>query len=452
MAYRIEKDSLGEVRVPESALWGAQTQRAVENFPISGRPMPAELVRAVARIKAAAAAANRAMGRLDEARATAIRKAALEIAEGKHADQFPIDVFQTGSGTSTNMNLNEVIACLASTPELKVHPNDHVNMGQSSNDVIPSAVHVAVREALARTFFPGVTRLHEALREKARAFDGVVALGRTHTMDAMPRRIGQLIGGHAAMIEQGIARARLADEELSFVALGGTAVGTGFGAPPEFVRGTLRELSELCGTAYREAPNHFAAQGGIDALVFASAAVRGVALSMGKVASDLRWLAAGPAGGPAELRFPSLQPGSSMMPGKVNPVMAEVVLQVAAQAVGNDLAVAYAGMSGILDLNTFFPLVVDNLVTSATLVGNAARAFADRAVAGLEVDRERCAALVEQSGMLVTALAPKIGYDKSAEIVKEAARTKRTIREVAKAQGLLAPEEIDRILDPRKMT
>jgi len=452
MADRIEKDSLGEVRVPGDALYGAQTQRAVENFPISGRPMPAEVIRAIARVKAACATTNRAMGRLDADRAEAIRAAALAIAAGKHTEHFPIDVFQTGSGTSSNMNVNEVIARLASTPERRVHPNDHVNMGQSSNDVIPTSVHVAARAALAETFFPGVARLAEALRERAVRFDDVVALGRTHTMDAMPRRIGQLLGGHAAMLDAGLARARAADEALAEVALGGTAVGTGFSAPREFVEGTLRELSSLSGLAYREAPNHFAAQGGIDALVFASAAVRGVAISMGKIASDLRWLASGPAGGPAELHFPDLQPGSSIMPGKVNPVMAEVVLQVTAQAIGNDAAIAFAGASGILDLNTFFPLAADNLLSSIRLVGRAAATFAERAVAGLEVDRERCKELVEKSGMLVTALAPKIGYDKAAEIAKEAMKTGRTVREVAKARRVLPDDEIDRLLDPRKMT
>jgi len=452
MGDRIEKDSLGEVRVPESAQWGAQTQRAVENFPISGRPMPADLIRAVARIKAACAAANLALGRLDAERAEAIRARALEIASGRHSDQFPIDVFQTGSGTSTNMNVNEVIAHLASAPGRAVHPNDHVNMGQSSNDVIPTAVHIAARDAIGETLVPGVARLAAALRERAAKFDDVVALGRTHTMDAMPRRIGQLLGGHAAMLEDGLVRVRAADEGLAAVALGGTAVGTGFGAPPEFTAATLRDLSALAGRAFHEAPNHFAAQGGIDALSAASAAIRGVALSFAKIASDLRWLASGPAGGPAELRFPSLQPGSSIMPGKVNPVMSEVALQVAAQVTGNDAAIAFAAASGILDLNTFFPLVADNLIESANLVGRAAAAFADKAVAGLEVDRERCAELVERSGMLVTALASKIGYDKAAEIAKEVVKTKRTVREVAKAMRVLPDDEIDRLIDPRKMT
>jgi fumarate hydratase class II len=299
---------------------------------------------------------------------------------------------------------------------------------------------------------PGLARLADALRERAARFDEVVALGRTHTMDATPRRIGQLLGGHAAMIDDGLARVRAADEGLAAVALGGTAVGTGISAPHDFVAASIRELSALAGRSFREAPNHFAAQGGIDALAAASAAIRGVALSMAKIAGDLRWLAAGPAGGPAELRFPSLQPGSSIMPGKVNPVMSEVVIQVAARTVGNDASIAFAAASGILDLNTFFPLVAESLLESARLVGRAAAAFADKAVAGLEVDRERCAALVEQSGMLVTALAPKIGYDKAAEIAKEAVRTKRTVREVAKAMRVLPDDEIDRLLDARKMT
>jgi fumarate hydratase class II len=452
MADRIEKDSLGEVRVPEGALYGAQTQRAVENFPISGRPMPAEVIRAVARIKAACAAANQSTGRLDAERAGAIRAKALEIAAGRHAEQFPIDVFQTGSGTSTNMNVNEVIAHLAAAAGVRVHPNDDVNKGQSSNDVIPTAVHVAAREAIAETLVPGVARLVAALRERAERFDDVVALGRTHTMDATPRRIGQLLGGHAAMLEAGLGRVRAADEGLAAVALGGTAVGTGISAPREFVTAAIRELSALAGREFREARDHFAAQGGIDAIAAASGAVRGVALSMAKIAGDLRWLAAGPAGGPAELRFPSLQPGSSIMPGKVNPVMAEVVIQVSARAVGNDASIAFAAASGILDLNTFFPLVAESLIESARLTGNAARAFAEKAVAGLDVDRERCTLLVERSGMLVTALAPKIGYDAAAEIVKEAARTGRTVREVAKARRVLPDDEIDRLLDPRKMT
>jgi fumarate hydratase, class II len=452
MADRIERDSLGEVRVPEGALYGAQTQRAVENFPISGRTMPSQVIRALARIKASCASANRAIGRLDAERASIIRAKSLEIAAGEYAEHFPIDVFQTGSGTSTNMNLNEVIARIASTPELKMHPNDHVNMGQSSNDVIPTAVHVAARDAINEVLEPGLARLAGSLGEAAKRYDDVVALGRTHTMDAMPRRIGQLLGGHAAMIEAGRARVRQADEALAEVALGGTAVGTGYSAPRAFVDAALSELSKLSGHTFREAPNHFAAQGGIDAIVFASATVRGVAISMAKIAGDLRWLAAGPIGGPFEIRFKSLQPGSSIMPGKVNPVMAEVAIQVTAQVIGNDAAIAYAGASGILDLNTFFPLVADNLISSITLVGRTASAFAERAVETLEVDRERCAELVEKSGMLVTALAPKIGYDAAAEIAKEAQRTGRTIREVAKAKGVLSPEEIDKLLDPRSMT
>jgi fumarate hydratase class II len=452
MADRIEKDSLGEVRVPSDALYGAQTQRAVENFPISGRPMPPHVIRALARIKAAAASANRAIGRLEAERSAAIRQKALEIASGEHLAHFPIDVFQTGSGTSTNMNMNEVIARLASTPELKVHPNDHVNMGQSSNDVIPTAVHVAARDAISEVFVPGVTRLLNALKDAARRYDDVVALGRTHTMDAMPRRIGQLLGGHAAMLEAGLARVREADEALGYVALGGTAVGTGYGAPKAFVEATLSELSKLSGHTFREAPNHFAAQGGIDAIVHASATVRGVAVSIGKIANDLRWLAAGPAGGPAELRFQALQPGSSMMPGKVNPVMAEVAIQVMAQVMGNDQVVAYSGSAGILDLNTLFPVAVDNLLESINLVGRMSAVVAERGIETLEVNRERCAELVERSGMLVTALAPKIGYDAAAEVVKEAQRTGRTVREVAKAKGVLSPEEIDKLLDPRSMT
>jgi len=452
MADRIEKDSLGEIRVPEGALYGAQTQRAVENFPISGRRMPPQVIRALARIKASCAAANRAIGRLDAERAMVIRAKALEIAAGEYADQFPIDVFQTGSGTSTNMNMNEVLAHLASTPELKVHPNDHVNMGQSSNDVIPTAIHVAARDAISEVLEPGLARLSTALGAAAKRFDDVVALGRTHTMDAMPRRIGQLLSGHAAMIEMGRARVREADEGLSVVALGGTAVGTGYGAPRAFIDASLTELSKLSGHTFREASNHFAAQGGIDALVTASAAVRGVAVSLGKIAGDLRWLAAGPAGGPHEIRFRALQPGSSMMPGKVNPVMAEVAIQVTAKAIGNDAAIAFAGASGILDLNTFFPLVADNLIESTVLVGRASAVVAERAVETLEVDRDRCAELVERSGMLVTALAPKIGYDVAAEIAKEAQRIGSTVREVAKSRGVLSPEEIDRLLDPRSMT
>lgn len=449
MAERTKQD---EARIPDGALWGKETARAIGNFPISGRPLPAGVIRSLAMIKAACATANRDIGRLAPEEADRIRRAALDVAGGAHLDQFPVDVYQTGSGTSTNMNVNEVIAHLASTSSRPIHPNDHVNLGQSSNDVFPTAVHMAAREALEEIALPGLEGLIVALSEKSRDWHDVIGLGRTHSMDAMPRRIGQLIGGYAAMLRDDAVRLRSADHALCAVALGGTAVGTGYGAPPTFVRRALAELAIISGRTFREASNHFAAQGGIDVLVSASATVRGTAISMAKIAADLRWLASGPVGGPAEIQFPPLQAGSSMMPGKVNPVMVETVLQVWARIVGNDASIAAAGASGILDLNTFLPLVADALLESLTLLGRSAAAFADKAVRGLEVDRVRCADLVERSGMLVTALSARIGYDRAAEIAREAQRTGRTVRMVAKEMGVLPAEEIDRLLDPGSMT
>ncbi|MFY9587566.1 MAG: class II fumarate hydratase [Actinomycetota bacterium] len=456
--FRIEKDSMGEVRVPAGAYWGAQTQRAVENFPVSGQRFPRRFIEALGTIKWAAAKANEELGFVDAKRAEAIRAAAEEVIGGKLDDHFPLDIFQTGSGTSTNMNANEVIANRADEilgekrGSKAVHPNDHVNNGQSSNDVIPSAIHLSALLAIRDDLEPAVSRLRDALRAKAEEFAGVLKVGRTHLMDATPITLGQEVGGYAMQIANAHERVLWATTSLHQLALGGTAVGTGLNADPAFPPRAVALIGERTDLDLSEAADHFEAQGSKDACVHMSAALRTLAVSLMKIANDVRWMGSGPRAGLGELKLPELQPGSSIMPGKVNPVIPEVVTQVAAQVIGNDAAIAVCGMSGAFELNVFMPVIARNLLESITLLASACRLFADSCVAGLDADEERCRALVEQSFPIVTALVPAIGYDLSAEISKEAYRTGRTIREVALERAGIGEKELDEALDLEKMT
>lgn len=456
--FRIERDTLGEVRVPAEALYGASTQRAVENFPMSGLRFPRRFLRALGAIKWAAARVNLELGLLDRRIGEAIARAAEEVRDGRHDAHFVVDIFQTGSGTSTNMNANEVVANRAiqilggTLGSKEVHPNDHVNLGQSSNDVIPSAAHVAAAAALYEDLLPALRALGDALASKAREFDDVVKTGRTHLMDATPVRLGQEFGGYAAQIAHGIARLEATTPRLSELALGGTAVGTGINTHPEFARRACAELSGYFGAEFREAGNHFEAQGARDALVEASGAARTVAVSLMKIANDLRWLASGPRCGLAEIALPATQPGSSIMPGKVNPVIPEAVAQVAAHVVGNDAAVTVGGLSGNFELNVMIPVMAYNLLQSIEILAAASRVLAERCVTGIEVNRERCREYAERSPALATALAPHIGYDRAAEVAKEAMRRDVSIRAVVLEKGWLDKATLDRVLDLRRMT
>jgi fumarate hydratase, class II len=457
--FRIEHDSMGDVRVPAEAHWGAQTQRAVENFPISGLGLEPRLIRAVALIKAEAARVNGAskdVPQVDRRTATAIAAAADAVAEGLHDDQFPIDVFQTGSGTSSNMNANEVIAHLATailgdgtTP---VHPNDQVNASQSSNDVFPSAVHLAAAESITQDLIPAAERLVRALRRKQREFAHVVKSGRTHLMDATPVTLGQEFGGYASQMDDGIARLQDTMPRLCALPLGGTAVGTGINAPKGFARRVIARLAERTQLPLTEAKDHFAAQGARDALVETSGQCRVLAASLIKIANDLRWMGSGPLTGLAEIRLPDLQPGSSIMPGKVNPVIPEVVTQVGVQVMGNDVAVGIAGGQGNFELNVFVPVMARNLLESIRLLASACAALADKCVAGIEANRERLAAYAEASPSIGTALTPYIGYEATADVMKESSRTGRSIREIVRERGLMTDDELDRALDVEAMT
>ena len=455
---RIERDSMGPMEVPAGAYYGASTQRAVLNFPISGLRFSRAFIRALGLIKRAAAETNMELGRLDRERGEAIVQAAQEVADGKLDEHFVLDIFQTGSGTSTNMNANEVIANRASEllgGELgsrKVHPNDHVNMGQSSNDVIPTAIHLAALEQMERHLIPSLERLHAGLAEKARAFDDIVKIGRTHLQDATPIRLGQEFSGYASQIEHGIRRIRQAQRELGELALGGTAVGTGINTHPEFARRAIARLAEMTGLELREAENHFEAQAAKDAAVFASGALKTVAVSLMKIADDIRWLGSGPRCGLGELKLPPVQPGSSIMPGKVNPVICESVMMVCAQVMGNDSTITIAAERGNLELNAMMPVLAYNLLQSIELLANAAANFQEKTIAGLEADRERCESLVEQSLAMVTALVPRIGYDRAAELAYKAYETGKTIRAVCLEEQVLPPEELDRLLDARRQT
>jgi len=444
------------------ALYGPQTRLAVANFPISGWPMPREFIHALGLIKQAAAGANKKSGRLERASADAIATAAGEVAEGRHDAQFPVDVFQTGSGTSTNMNANEVIATRAEQVLIeaggdvgRIHPNDHVNMSQSSNDVIPSAMNVAGAMAIRQDLVPALRRLGLALSEKAKTFDGILKIGRTHLMDAVPVRLGQELAGYAAQLDAAEAPLSLAVDALCELPVGGTAVGTGLNAPADFGKDVCRRLSSTTGMKFVPAANRFAAQGARDAAVTASAALRSVALAMGKIASDVRLLASGPRCGLGELILPTLQPGSSIMPGKVNPVICESVIQVACQVVGCDAAIAAAatgGVGSILELNVGTTVIATNLLWSVRLLANAATVFADKCIEGLQVNQDRCEQLIEQSLSMITALSPEIGYDAAAEIAKEAYETGKTIREVCLARQILPASQLDQLLDARRQT
>jgi fumarate hydratase, class II len=457
--YRIEKDSMGEVRVPTHALWGAQTQRAVENFPISGRVLPPRMVHAFGLVKGAAARVNKARGALDGAIADAIIAAAAEVAGGKLDGQFPLDVFQTGSGTSSNMNANEVIANRAIQimggvvgSKSPVHPNDHVNRSQSSNDVVPTVIHIAALEAIDRDLLPALTELAAALEDKARAFDSVVKIGRTHLQDAVPVRLGQEFSGYAQQVRNALRRMEAVRPALGEVALGGTAVGTGLNAEPGFAEAVVAHLAGQTGLPLRQAPNLFEALAAQDALVEASGALRTVAVSLSKIAEDVRWLGSGPRCGLGELIIPDLQPGSSIMPGKVNPVMSEMLVMVCAQVLGNDVTVALAGQQGHFELNTMLPVMAANLLDSIAILSSGSKTFSRRCVEGLRADEARCGEMVERSLAMVTALAPVLGYDKAAALAKEAHETGATIRELVRRKALLPEGEIERLLDARAMT
>ncbi|HEX4956116.1 MAG TPA: class II fumarate hydratase [Thermoanaerobaculia bacterium] len=456
---RIEKDSLGEIDVPASAYYGAQTERARRNFPVSGLTFPPRFVAAMARIKREAAVVNEEMGIVPPDVAAAIRQAADEVIAGRHDGQFPLDIFQTGSGTSTNMNVNEVLSNRAIEilggvvgSKSPVHPNDHVNAGQSSNDTIPTAIHVAAYGALVEDLEPALRGLAEALEAKARDFDDAVKIGRTHLQDAVPVRLGQEFGGYAQQVRNGLARLHAVKPRLAELALGGTAVGTGLNAPPGFADQVIARLAAATGHPFVPAPNRFEALAAKDACVEVSGAAKTIAASLAKIANDIRWLGSGPRCGLGEILLPSLQPGSSIMPGKVNPVIPEMVLMVAAQVAGNDTTITIGGMGGNFELNVMMPVIAYNLLQSIEILASASRLLSERCVAGLEADRERAREMVEQSLAMCTALAPKIGYDQAAAIAKEAYATGRTVREVALAKAVLPPSELDEVLDPWSMT
>lgn len=454
--YRIEHDTMGEVRVPKSALWRAQTQRAVENFPISFRPLERTQIRALGLLKGACAQVNKDLGLLDADKADAIIAAAAEIADGKHDDQFPIDVFQTGSGTSSNMNANEVIASIAKANGVEVHPNDHVNMSQSSNDTFPTATHIAATEAAVRHLIPALEVLHESLGNKARQWRTVVKSGRTHLMDAVPVTLGQEFGGYARQIEAGIERVKATLPRLGELAIGGTAVGTGLNAPDGFGPKVVDVLVDQTGIAeLRTAVDSFEAQAARDGLVEASGALKTIAVSLTKIANDVRWMGSGPLTGLGELQLPDLQPGSSIMPGKVNPVLPEAVTQVAAQVIGNDAAVTMGGASGAFELNVYIPMMARNVLESFTLLTNVSRLFAERCIDGLVANEQHLRELAESSPSIVTPLNSAIGYEEAAKVAKEALKERKTIRQTVIDRGLigdkLSEEELDKRLDVLKM-
>ncbi len=459
MGTRVELDSMGEMLVPDTAYYGAQTQRAVENFPISGLPIPTGMIRALGMVKKAAAQVNLDLGLLDKERAEAIIKAAQEVIDGKLDDQFPIDVFQTGSGTSSNMNANEVIGNRASelmggqigTRE-PVHPNDHVNKGQSSNDVIPTAIHVAAAVALSGQLIPALKALHKAIDQKAKDFDHVLKIGRTHLQDATPIRLGQEFSGYAAMVQSGVDRLTRAGEELSRLAIGGTAVGTGINTHVEFGGRVAKELSAMTGLKFVEAPNHFEAQAAFDGAVEVSGALKTLAVSLSKIANDIRWLGSGPRCGLGELKLPAVQPGSSIMPGKVNPVICEAMIQTCAQVIGNDVVIAHGGLGSFFELTLMLPLVARNLLEGIEFLAGAAAMFREKLVEGLEADEQKCADYIEVSLAMCTSLAPVIGYDAAAKVAKEAFESGKTVREVAREKSLVSEEELTRLLDPMSMT
>jgi fumarate hydratase, class II len=458
-ATRIEKDSMGEMRVPADALYGAQTQRAIENFPISDLRFPREFIRAMGLIKLAAARANMDLGLLDRKAGDAIVKSAQEVIDGKLDAQFVLDIFQTGSGTSTNMNTNEVIAnraiqILGGTVGSKspVHPNDHVNMGQSSNDVIPAAMHVAAVESIERSLIPALQKLRKTLAAKAKEFDRIVKIGRTHLQDATPVRLGQEFGGYARQVQLSIARLEKLHDTLGELPLGGTAVGTGINTHPRFAAKAIQHISKMTALKFVEADNHFEAQSAKDAIVETSGVLKTVAVSLTKIANDVRWLGSGPRCGIGEISLPETQPGSSIMPGKVNPVIAESLVMAAAQVIGNDLTVTMGGQAGVFELNVMMPVMAHNVLESIRLLAASAANFADRCIAGIEANEQRCNEMIEKSLAMCTALAPEIGYDAAAAIAKESYKTGKTVREIAGEKKILSKKRLDELLDPMRMT
>ena len=452
-SFRIEHDSMGELKVPADALWGAQTQRAVDNFPKSGLTMPAAFIAALGLVKQAAARANASLKLLDPQLAQAVDQAAAEVAAGRHDAQFPIDVFQTGSGTSSNMNANEVIAALASRRAgSPVHPNDHVNMGQSSNDSIPTAIHISAALMVRRELVPALTHLAAVLQAKEREVGAVVKTGRTHLMDAMPVTLAQELSGWRTQIENGLQRLAAVEPRLLQLAQGGTAVGTGINAHPDFGRRFSEELASLTGVPFVPARNYFEALSAQDTAVELSGQLKVIAVSLMKIANDLRWMNSGPLAGLGEIALPALQPGSSIMPGKVNPVIPEATTMVAAQVIGNDTTITVAGQSGNFQLNVMLPVIVQNLLQSIHLLANVARALADSAIAGFKVNTARLAEALERNPILVTALNPVIGYEKGAAIAKQAYAQGRPIREVALENTTLSREELSKLLDPAELT
>ncbi|PZF81402.1 class II fumarate hydratase [Jiangella anatolica] len=456
--YRIEHDTMGEVRVPAAAKYRAQTQRAVENFPISGTPIEGALIRALASIKGAAAQVNAELGVLDGDLAKAVQEAAADVAAGGHDGHFPIDVFQTGSGTSSNMNANEVIATLA-TERLgsPVHPNDHVNASQSSNDVFPTAIHIAATAAVVQDLIPALRHLEGELSRKAAEFASVVKSGRTHLMDATPVTLGQEFGGYAAQVSYGVERLEAVLPRVAEVPLGGTAVGTGINTPPGFASAVIGRIAADSGLPFTEARNHFEAQGARDGLVELSGQLRTIAVSLYKISNDVRWMGSGPRAGLAEIALPDLQPGSSIMPGKVNPVIPEALCMVSAQVVGNDATVAFAGAAGNFELNVMLPVIARNVLESIRLLANISRLFADRCVAGIEANEERCREYAESSPSIVTPLNRYIGYEEAAKVAKQALAERKTIREVVVERGYLADgklteDQLDQALDVLSMT
>lgn len=467
--FRVERDSMGEVRLPAQAYYGAQTQRAVENFPISGRTLPPEMIHAMGLVKWAAAVANRDLGRLggtgktplDAHQIEALLAACCEVAEGRFDEEFPVDVYQTGSGTSSNMNVNEVIANRAIelaggdrfSPEKPIHPNDHVNMGQSTNDTFPTAIHVAVAVSISQALIPALERCREALAEKSAAWQQVLKIGRTHLADATPLSLGQEIGGLARQLELSVERAARARAAVLELPLGGTAVGSGLNTHPEFGRRASEALARETGLAFVEAADHFEANAQRDGLVECHGQLRAVASTLFNVANNIRWLGSGPRCGFYELKLPDLQPGSSIMPGKVNPVLCESLMQAAARVMGNDQAIAVSGAAGgQFQLNVMMPVMADAVLESVRLLGCATAVFADRCVAGMEANRQACESAVEKSLSMVTGLNPHIGYERAAALAKEAFKTGQTIRELCRRQDVLPEDQLDEALDPWRMT
>lgn len=457
-ATRIERDTMGELAVPADAYYGVQTARAIENFPISPLRMPRSVIRAMGLIKRAAASVNHALGLLDKKPADAIKQAATEVVEGKLDSEFPVDIFQTGSGTSTNMNANEVISNRATEllggarGSKLVHPNDHVNLGQSSNDVIPTAIHIAAGEMMQQQLIPALTRLHKALDRKSKEFDKIVKIGRTHLQDATPVRLGQEFGGYARQIELGIQRVKRAQDALCEVALGGTAVGTGLNCHPQFSSTVMAIISKETGCAFKEAKNHFEAQSAQDSLVEASGELRTLAVSLMKIANDVRWLGSGPRCGLGEINLPETQPGSSIMPGKVNPVIAESVTMVCAQVIGNDVTVTVGGQAANFELIVMLPVMAYNLLQSIELLATASNNFAAKCIEGIKANEERCKSLIEESLAMCTALAPEIGYEAAAKLAKDAFKSGKTVRQMAKEQRVLPEKRLNELLDPWRMT